>query len=202
MNKNQAMALTSRESVADEPDEPEEPGRMPGANASERELRATREKPAFEIDSGTLSPGEAEWFRTHLIRAVGQLPRPAGLISATVVGDEQMRRLHARHLADHRTTDVMTFDLSDSGEPSSPIDCDIVICIDEARRHASERGWSPVRELLLYAVHGLLHCCGFDDQDEASFARLHAEEDRILEAIGVGATFLRSSEADTGGASG
>ena len=35
-------------------------------------------------------------------------------------------------------------------------------------------------------VHGILHCCGFDDHDEESHQKMHAEEDRILNAIGVG----------------
>jgi ssRNA-specific RNase YbeY (16S rRNA maturation enzyme) len=42
-------------------------------------------------------------------------------------------------------------------------------------------------------VHGLLHCCGYDDHTEADFARMHETEDAILEAIGVGRTFSMKS---------
>jgi ssRNA-specific RNase YbeY (16S rRNA maturation enzyme) len=45
------------------------------------------------------------------------------------------------------------------------------------------------REVLLYALHGILHCAGFDDRTPQDFEAMHAEEDRILLAIDVGATF-------------
>jgi probable rRNA maturation factor len=61
--------------------------------------------------------------------------------------------------------------------------------VDEARRQAAGRALPVERELLLYCVHGVLHCLGYDDHDDAEYVRMHAEEDRILEAIGVGRTF-------------
>ena len=45
------------------------------------------------------------------------------------------------------------------------------------------------RELLLYIIHGILHCLGEDDHDDDAYARMHAREDDLLEAIGVGRTF-------------
>ena len=66
---------------------------------------------------------------------------------------------------------------------------DLMLCIDEARRRAEEFGHDERRELLLYAVHGLLHGLGHDDQDAEAFASMHDEEDRILRQIGVGSVF-------------
>jgi len=48
-------------------------------------------------------------------------------------------------------------------------------------------------ELLLYALHGLLHCCGYDDSTDADREVMHTEEDRILEAIGVGRVYGTNS---------
>jgi probable rRNA maturation factor len=87
------------------------------------------------------------------------------------------------------STDVLTFPSASDGS----IDVDIAVCADEARRQAADRGHDVTRELLLYALHGLLHCAGFDDRDEAGFNAMHAEEDRILDAIGVGMTFGRAA---------
>ena len=69
------------------------------------------------------------------------------------------------------------------------IQAEIAVCVDEARRRAAELNHSVERELLLYCIHGVLHCAGFDDQTESGFAAMHAEEDRILNLVGVGATF-------------
>jgi ssRNA-specific RNase YbeY (16S rRNA maturation enzyme) len=45
------------------------------------------------------------------------------------------------------------------------------------------------KEALLYALHGLLHCLGHDDHDEAAYQAMHALEDALLDAIGVGPVF-------------
>ena len=73
----------------------------------------------------------------------------------------------------------------------APIVADIAVCVDEADRGAALRDHTIQREALLYALHGVLHCAGFDDRNEENSRAMHAEEDRILEAIGVGATFGR-----------
>ena len=73
------------------------------------------------------------------------------------------------------------------------IEADVVVCVDEAARRSAELGHSLERELLLYALHGVLHCAGFDDQTDEGFEAMHAEEDRILSVIGVGPTFDRGS---------
>ncbi|MEM7755867.1 MAG: rRNA maturation RNase YbeY [Planctomycetota bacterium] len=119
-----------------------------------------------------------------------------GEVRVKIVGDAEMARLHAEHKGDATTTDVLTFDLSGDrgerdGDPVVVLDVDLVLCLDEAERQASARGHEAGLELLLYAVHGVLHCVGFDDLDDASATAMHAEEDRVLEAIGVGAVFGR-----------
>jgi probable rRNA maturation factor len=108
-------------------------------------------------------------------------------VHVALVDDDAMDRLHRRHSGVAGTTDVLTFPAGD--DPHGPVDVDIVVCVDEARRRAAEFGHPVEREIVLYAVHGLLHCLGHDDHDEAAFERMHAEEDRILTAIGVGPVF-------------
>lgn len=114
-----------------------------------------------------------------------------------LVDDAAMDAYHRRHSGVEGTTDVLTFPGSGEGEP---IDVDIIACVDEARRRAAEFGHPIERELLLYALHGLLHCMGHDDHDPDAYERMHAEEDRILTAIGVGATFRPSPRPDSEGA--
>jgi hypothetical protein len=68
------------------------------------------------------------------------------------------------------------------------------------------------RELLLYALHGMLHLAGFDDRTARGFATMHRTEDDILTRLGVGPVFsapgkgpsrrerrLSSSAGKTGG---
>ncbi len=138
-----------------------------------------------------------DWLSDQLIAVLGHLARPVARVEVRVTSDREMMRLHRVHLQDGSTTDVITFDLTD--DETSPIEASIVICADEAARCAVEHGHTLERELLLYALHGLLHCTGYDDHDEASHARMHAEEDRILTLIGVGATYSGETKRSTPG---
>ena len=97
--------------------------------------------------------------------------------------------MHRQYMNCDEVTDVMTFPAS---TPDQPIEADIAVCADVAARQARELGHRTEDELLLYALHGLLHCAGFDDHDPAAYEAMHAEEDRILAAIGVGALFSKS----------
>lgn len=100
-----------------------------------------------------------------------------------------MSAAHLEFLDDPSTTDVLTFDMSDE----EGLDADVVVCLDEAERRCVELGHHRRDELLLYVVHGVLHCAGFDDLDEDERRRMHAREDEVLGMIGVGPIFHRGS---------
>ena len=139
------------------------------------------------IADGSLPAEDLDWVRARLERLRG-LAAPA-LVRVTVkfVRDDEMTSLHGRFLGDSTTTDVMTFV---DGE-----ELDLAVCVDEARRRSAELGHDLRRELLLYSLHGLLHATGFDDRTPDDFARMHAEEDRLLAEIGVGATFAPKEDS-------
>ena len=54
-----------------------------------------------------------------------------------------------------------------------------------ARRQATQRGHDVRLELLLYALHGLLHLLGEDDRTDADFRRMHEKENELLRALGL-----------------
>lgn len=140
----------------------------------------------------------ADWLSGSLgVLGVG------GEVRVAIVNDAEMAAAHHRYAGVTGTTDVLTFDLrrpdmdrppeQGDGPQASPdrLDVDILICIDEARRQSERRGHAVEHELLLYALHGVMHCLGHDDHDDAAYDRMHAEEDRVLEALGIGAVFSR-----------
>jgi probable rRNA maturation factor len=71
----------------------------------------------------------------------------------------------------------------------------VAVCVDEARRRSAELEHPLERELLLYALHGMLHAAGMDDRTPDEFARMHAQEDRLLAAIGLEPTFRPDEDA-------
>jgi probable rRNA maturation factor len=148
----------------------------------------------IEVDSGVDHPVDGAWLRDHAMLACTHLAQAVTRISVQVVNDATMTELHQRHLGLGSTTDVLTFPASAPGEP---IEVDIAVSADEAARQAGLRQHTIERELLLYTLHGLLHCCGYDDHDDAGYRAMHAEEDRILSAIGVGPVFRLDSDGGT-----
>lgn len=109
-------------------------------------------------------------------------------LSIALVGDAQMSQLHQRFMGIAGPTDVLTFPLEHDGRGRC-VSGEVVVCVPEARRQAKERGISVEDEVLLYAVHGMLHLSGFDDRTQADYRTMHRTEDRILTQLGVGAVF-------------
>lgn len=141
-----------------------------------------------------LTLAQASWLASHAAAAADELG-VTGEIRVRVVGDAAMAAAHERFAGVPGTTDVLTFDLREPADKTADragrraMDVDIYACVDEARRQAAARGHAPECELLLYIVHGVLHCLGHDDHNDAAYRRMHAEEDRVLAAIGVGPVF-------------
>lgn len=169
----------------------------------------------FTDATKSLSAADLKWLTEHLTQAVGVLGAH-GEVRVRVVGDDEMSQAHAEFSGVEGTTDVLTFDLSDPEEnPNSEpavellesskvlvrriqgIDTDILTCFDEAARQARIHEVPITHELLLYSVHGVLHCLGFDDHEEGDFARMHAVEDAVLIQIGVGAVYRRDGGRTT-----
>lgn len=148
----------------------------------------------LDITDTTDSLGSAPlaWLERLGVLAIGEAvdgaPGPHS-VELSIVDDATMAELHLFHSGVEGTTDVLTFDLREGS--AGPLDVEIVVCLDEARRMAGagSGGCAVERELLLYLLHGALHCLGHDDHDPEGFARMHEREDEILRAIGVGAVF-------------
>lgn len=125
-------------------------------------------------------------------RAAALVKRPPAAVSIALVGDTKMAALHQQFMNVPGTTDVLTFELEHDARGRC-IAGEIVICPSYAKREAKRRKIDVDHELLLYALHGLLHLSGYDDLTPADHRKMHREEDRILTAIGVGPVFKTGS---------
>jgi probable rRNA maturation factor len=130
------------------------------------------------------------WLETKATSALELLGKNLSQLSVRVVDDATMIQLHQDHSNISDTTDVLTFD---NGSTDASIYADIAICCDVAKRALGDRSHNLNEELLLYVVHGILHCIGFDDHDEETHRKIHEEEDRVLTAIGVGPVWRSGS---------
>ncbi|HEX2972512.1 MAG TPA: rRNA maturation RNase YbeY [Tepidisphaeraceae bacterium] len=129
------------------------------------------------------------YLKRYLHRVPAMVRSPLQELSVALVGDARMSQLHVQFMHIDGPTDVLTFPL-DTDNRGRVISGEIVICVPEARRQARQHRVSVERELLLYAIHGILHLNGFDDRTDADYRRMHRTEDRILTDLGIGATFM------------
>ncbi len=113
-----------------------------------------------------------------------------GELEIAVVGDAEMRRQHEAWMGDAATTDVLSFDLREKPRKGR-VEGQLIVCVSVARRRARARRTDWRGELLLYVVHGCLHLCGMDDQQEEDAAAMHAVEDKLLSRMGWGPVFSR-----------
>ena len=145
------------------------------------------------VFTGPRAPQGADdaWLRAMCARVLPLLPSPVARAAVEFVDDARMAAMHGRFMGLPTTTDVLTFA---ANEPGLPVDVDIAVCVDEAARRGAGRPQGAREELLLYIVHGLLHACGHDDRDEASYRAMHALEDEILERAGAGRLFRAGEE--------
>ena len=115
-----------------------------------------------------------------------------------LVSEEEIRGLNARERGVDSVTDVLSFPSMD-GIKGQPIlaeehgeeldeDCNvflgsIVICEKRAREQAQEYGHSFERELWYLAVHGILHCLGYDHMTEEEKREMREKEESVMQKL-------------------
>ncbi|QDV13038.1 Endoribonuclease YbeY [Rosistilla oblonga] len=105
-----------------------------------------------------------------------------GEVSIAIVDDDNMQRLNNQFLQHDYTTDCLSF-VYDESEDS--ISGELILCADYAQREAAEFEWQPESELLLYAVHGMLHLMGMEDTTDEGRQAMRDEEREILLRLGI-----------------
>lgn len=101
------------------------------------------------------------------------------------VDDAYLKDLHQRYLDDDSETDVMTFNLNETG----PIEGEIYISLDRAHAHARQFGVTAEMEVARLIIHGLLHLKGYDDHTVEEQKRMREKEDACLARYPEGVAF-------------
>jgi probable rRNA maturation factor len=110
-----------------------------------------------------------------------------GSVSVALVDDATIQGVNRRHLAHDWPTDVISFRLSDAGEPV--LSGEVVVSAERAASVGRQFGIDPRAELALYVVHGLLHLCGYDDLATPDVDAMRRRESDILARESLTNTF-------------
>lgn len=115
-----------------------------------------------------------------------------------LVSEEEIRALNARERGVDSVTDVLSFPSMEdirgvpilAEEHGEELDEDgnvflgsVVICEKRAREQAREYGHSFERELWYLAVHGILHCLGYDHMTEADKREMREKEELVMKKL-------------------
>jgi len=137
---------------------------------------------SIEVNNESGVDLDLDWVGDLIEFALGRLRvSPEADVAVIFVDEVAMEQLHLQWMMEPGPTDVLSFPMDElrparPGEPAvTGILGDIVVCPTVAEKQATEAGHSPVEEMKLLTVHGLLHLLGFD----------HAEPDEEKEMFGL-----------------
>jgi probable rRNA maturation factor len=100
------------------------------------------------------------------------LPAPLAAIHFVLIDRAAMARVHGDFLGEPTETDVITFPYGE-----------ILICPAVARDRAAEFNLEVEQEILLYALHGLLHLAGYDDTTPELAKEMASAQMKLLEQV-------------------
>ena len=108
--------------------------------------------------------------------------RNSGEKTFCFVNDTKIKELNSKYLGKNKPTDVIAFDIA---EPKSPdkIFADIAISTDRAIDNAARFKTSPLFELYLYVIHGVLHILGYDDRNKKDKLLMRKRESHLLKTL-------------------
>ncbi len=110
-------------------------------------------------------------------------------IGVSLVTGDEIRKMNRDYRAVDAVTDVLSFTYGTQwqkvAKDSPMILGDIVICVERAKEQAVEYGHAFEREMAFLTAHGLMHLLGYEHEDEAGEMKMMAEQDAILNELGI-----------------
>lgn len=110
--------------------------------------------------------------------------RTAAEVAVVFTDHATVRELNVQYLGHDYDTDVLSFWLGDGEptDPAAPLEGEVYVDLDTAAERCAEFDADYEAEAVRYALHGVLHLCGYDDATPEEKATMHRLEDRYLAA--------------------
>ena len=102
-------------------------------------------------------------------------------IEYNFVSEDRMLKLNTKYLKHKTETDIITFDYS----KSKKIQAEIYLCFSVIERNAKENMQTAENEMVRVIIHGLLHCMGYNDKNNADRELMRKKEDSFLKMFHV-----------------
>lgn len=101
------------------------------------------------------------------------------------VTSSKISKLHQEFFQDPSITDCITFPIDDPYSKKERCIClgEVFICPVYAKKYSASYGKDVYEELSLYAIHGILHLLGYDDQTPAQKKVMRRHEKQCLKLL-------------------
>jgi rRNA maturation RNase YbeY len=116
-----------------------------------------------------------------LIRVARSEGRVLNDLNYIFTSDPYLLELNKKFLNHDYYTDILTFDYSEDGVISG----EIFISVDRVKENSKSFEVGFDQELLRVMVHGLLHLCGYTDDDEIQQQLMRNTEDEKIKLFHV-----------------
>lgn len=119
-------------------------------------------------------------------------------VEISLVDEEEIHKLNREFRNCDRVTDVLSFPAMEGIKneylraEEHPFELDeegrlflgsVAICTARAKEQAEEYGHSYERELYYLTVHGILHCLGYDHEEEHEKEEMRAREEEVMQKL-------------------
>jgi probable rRNA maturation factor len=119
-------------------------------------------------------------------QVLAALQRAEAELSILIVDDLQIEQLNRSYLNHVGPTNVISFPMQEGpfADISPNLLGDVVISADTAAREARDAGMTFMHRFNQLLVHGILHLCGFDhEQDDAQAHEMEQKSQQLMQML-------------------
>jgi rRNA maturation RNase YbeY len=127
-------------------------------------------------------PIDASEFQSQLSQVLEKLDETECELSLLLTDDAEIQALNKAYRDLDKATDVLSFPQDEDAvnESGDTLLGDVVISVETAARQAEEHHLSFNEELILLAIHGILHLLGYDHERSPQDARIMQDKTQAV----------------------
>jgi len=132
---------------------------------------------SFHFLKKNLSLSNRKQLKEFLVNLASKESKKLASLNFVFCSDQYLFKINKKFLKHSYYTDIVTFPLS---EPGEPISADIYISTDRVRENANTYKSSLTAEIHRVIFHGVLHLCGFQDNSPNDIQIMRHKENSYL----------------------
>ena len=127
-------------------------------------------------------PVDTSQFQSQICQVLENLGETDCELSLLLTDDEEIQTLNTTYRDLDKATDVLSFPQDEDAinESGDTLLGDVVISVETAARQAEEHHLSSNEELILLAIHGILHLLGYDHERSPQDARIMQDKTQAV----------------------